>query len=280
MNKIYVKSQAELDAIPLDYDGIIYIEFGNIGTPAKVKNDYTRANFYAYGSATVEAYGSVTVYAWDLATVLAYGSVTVYAHDSVTVYAYNSTGVRAYNSATVHACDSASVYACDSASVRARDSATVKAYDFAQVLDRTVDHQVMAIGDARIVCYPKTIDDYIRHYAIESDGKTCRLFKAVHKRDGKYVSDFWQSLEYVIGETARADGLCTNVEADCGKGIHLAHLRHAIEFGKLWDDLAILELEAENDKIIVPLGGYGKVRVLEAKVIREVPRDEWSSIYG
>lgn len=40
LEEITVKSQAELDMIPLDYKGRIYIEFGKAFSPAVVRNKY------------------------------------------------------------------------------------------------------------------------------------------------------------------------------------------------------------------------------------------------
>lgn len=292
MNRIYVRSQEQFDAIPLDYRGTIIILAGNANFMVlKVKNDYPNAiidagasvRVFVYDSAMVHVRGSLTVDAYDSATVHAFGRATVHAYNHTKIFAYDASVVNAYSSSAVFACDHARIcaydsskaIACDWATVYAFDGATTYAYGFSQVLDRTVGRNIVVEGDARIVYNPQTIEDYIRHYAIESDGKTCLLYKAVHKRDGKYFAD-WNGYEYKLGEIAAADDLDTNVNNDCGKGIHLSHLRYAFGFGRTWDDLAILELEAENDKIIVPLGNPGKVRTLKAKVIREVPRDEWN----
>ncbi|MCM1486020.1 MAG: hypothetical protein NC122_07415, partial [Faecalibacterium sp.] len=40
LTEIIVKSQKELDAIPLDFKGQIYIEFGTYFSPAIVRNEY------------------------------------------------------------------------------------------------------------------------------------------------------------------------------------------------------------------------------------------------
>ena len=42
LNEITVKSQDELDAIPLDFKGKIYIQFGTYYNPAIVRNNYYR----------------------------------------------------------------------------------------------------------------------------------------------------------------------------------------------------------------------------------------------
>ena len=54
----------------------------------------------------------------------------------------------------------------------------------------------------------------------------------------------------------------------------MAHLQWVLNYGKDWDNLAILEVEADADGVIVPTGGCGKVRAAKVKTIREVPLEE------
>ena len=126
---------------------------------------------------------------------------------------------------------------------------------------------------------PKTIDEYCSFYGIKHDKNSGKFFKCVHKKDGRYFSDNTSSFEYVIGGKAVADYLTTNVREDCGHGIHFAHLAWCLDYGRDWKDLAILEVEAELDGIILPDGCPGKVRAAEVTVIREVPLEE-CGVYG
>ena len=253
MEQIVVKSQQELDAIPTDYNGRIVIEFGTPYNRAVVNRKF-KYSVVARGSASVEARNSASVVAWD----------------SASVVAWDSASVEARNSASVEAWDSASVEACGSASVEAKHNS--------QVNDKTKTHNVSVSGNARVVYDPQNIQEYIDTYELENDGKTVRLFKAVHKRNGKYMAD-WTPFEYVIGEVAEADSLDEDVNEDCGHGIHMAYKEWCLSYGANWPDLAVLEMEAEIDGVIVPLGGPGKVRAAKAKVIREVPLEE-CGLYG
>lgn len=106
-----------------------------------------------------------------------------------------------------------------------------------------------------------------------TDGKI-RLYKAVHKRDGKYVADWDNDFIYTIGAVAEANGFTTDPAEDCGQGIHMATLGWSVGYGRAWSDLALLELEADADEIVVPLYETGKVRAPKALVIREVPLEE------
>ena len=237
MREIIVKSQEELDAIPVDFDGRIYIEFG---TP------YNRARINRKFKFSVEARGNSSV------------------------VARGNSSVEARENSSVEARENSSVVAWENSSVVAKHNS--------QVNDRTYNHKIKTSGNARIVYDPQNISEYIETYGLEHDEKTVLLFKAVHKRDGKYMAD-WTDFEYVIGKEAIADSLDMNVNEDCGHGIHMAYKEWCVSYGANWSDLAILELEAEIDSIVVPLGGVGKVRAAKAKVIREVPLEE-CGLYG
>ena len=215
LNEITVKSQDELDAIPLDFKGGIYIEFGTYYTPAIVRNKYYR---------TVEARGNSSVVAWGNSSVVADGNT--------------------------------------------------------QIVDRLRGGKIEITGNARIVYMPKTIDEYCSFYGIKRTKKKGKFFKAVRKSDtGEYFSDKDWDFLYVIGKKAKADFLTEDTREDCGHGIHIAHLNWCLDYGKDWNNLAILEVEVELDKIIVPDNCPGKVRCLEVKVLREVPLEE-CGIYG
>ncbi len=56
--EITVRNQEELDMIPKDFKGKIYIEFGTYWAPAIVKNKYYLP---------VEAWGNSSVVAWETA---------------------------------------------------------------------------------------------------------------------------------------------------------------------------------------------------------------------
>lgn len=217
MKEIIVTSQAELDALPADFDGRIIIKFGTIYNRAVVSRRF-RYSVVARGNSSVEAWGNSSVEAWGNSSVEAAGN--------------------------------------------------------SQICDRTEDGNIQVTGNARIVRDPETIEEYCSYYGIEiADGKV-RLYKAVHKRGGEYIPHQDSAFRYVIGETAAADWLDENPVKDCGHGIHMAHREWCVNYGRNWDDLAILEVETDAEKIIVPLDGVGKVRASEVLVIREVPLEE------
>ncbi len=215
MKEIVVKTQAEFDTIPQDFDGIINI----IG---KTTIDVTPRK-----SARI-------------------------------VLGCNSSAVLRGNSSAV-----------------LWDNSRAELWGNSKAPDRTKTHEIKINGNARIVYDPRNIDEYLSFNGLPSDGETCLLYKAVHKtEDGIYKSDHDNRFIYRIGEVAVADGLTTEASVDCGEGIHMSYPAWAVNYGKDWDDLAILELQVKKSEVIVPENGCGKVPVKSAKVIREVPLEE------
>ena len=241
MNEKIVTSQAELDAIPVDYNGRIIIKFGTPAKRAVVNKKYLRS---------VEAWENSSVVAWENSSVVAWGNSSVVARGNSSVEAWENSSVVAWGNS----------------SVVARGNS--------QVVDAHRRGNIKVSGNARIVYNPDNITDWASANGITiTDGKI-RLYKAVHKRDGKYVADWDNDFIYTIGAVAEANGFTTNPAEDCGQGIHMATLGWSAVYGRGWGDIALLELEADADEIVVPLYETGKVRAPKALVIREVPLEE------
>ena len=353
MKEIIVTSQAELDSIPVDFDGKIIIKFGTPYNRAVVNRRFRysvvawenssvvawgnssvvawgnssvvareNSSVVACGNSSVDAWEKSSVVAWGNSSVLARGNSSVVARGNSSVEAWENSSVEAWENSSVDAWENSSVEAWGNSSVVARGNSSVEtwgnssvvargnssveawenssveawenssvdawekssvvawenssvvAWGNTQVVDCTCEHNIYVSGNARIVYNPRNITEYLSHYGIQqSDGKV-KLYKAVHKRDGKYVSDKIADFEYAIGEMAIADGLTADESVDCGHGIHIAYKEWAVDFGKDWRDLAILEVEADVANIVVPLNGSGKVRTDKVLVLREVPLEE------
>ena len=196
------------------------------------------------------------------------------------VYKKYAGRVVARENSSVEARGNSSVEAWGNSSVVAWGNSSVVADGNSQVVDVLGNGRIEITGNARIVYMPKTIEEYCSFYRIKHDKKKGKFFKAVRKTDdGKYISDRDNDFEYKIGYKAKADSLDTDVIEDCGHGIHIAHLGWCLDYGRDWRNLAILEVEADLDKIIVPKGCPGKIRCLEVHVIREVPLEK-CGVYG
>ena len=86
LEEITVKSQDELDAIPDDFAGRIYIEFGTCWNKAIVRKRY-RQRVVARGNSSVEARGNSSVEAWENSSVVAWENSSVVARGNSSVVA-------------------------------------------------------------------------------------------------------------------------------------------------------------------------------------------------
>ena len=207
MNEIIVKTQEELDNVPMDYNGRIIIKFGTWLNPAILKKSY------------------------------------------------------------------------DYASAELRDNASAVLWGNAQIVDVCRSGRASVSGNARVVYLPQSLEEFISHYGIKGDGEIT-LYKAVHKHNEQYFSDYDDEFEYRIGEIAVPDnGFDDDAHEKCGAGINMAPLHWCLDYGRGWDNLAILEMTALREDVVVPMNTDGKVRARKAKVIREVPLSE-CGIYG
>ena len=270
LSEITVKTQDELDMIPLDFEGRIYIEFGTRWNEAIVRNKYIQS-VVAYENSSVEARGN--------SSVEARGNSSVEAYENSSVVAYENSSVVAYENSSVVACGNSSVVACGNSSVEAWENSSVNGSGNAQIVDRLIKGRIEITGNARIVYIPKTIEEYCDFYDIKHDKKKGKFFKCVHKSNGIYYSDNDTDFEYEIGRKIEPDWFDNNPEKDCGHGIHVAYLAWVLDYGRNWRDLAILEVEADLKDIVLPNGCPGKVRCKEVTVLREVPLEE-CGVYG
>ena len=237
LTEITVKSQEELDMIPLDFKGRIYIGFGDRFKPAIVNNRY-----------------ELSVVAWE------------------------NSSVVAWENSSVVAWENSSVEAWENSRVEARGNSSVVARGNVQVLDCLVGGKIEISGNARIVYNPKNIHEFMNFYDIKRDKKKAIFYKAVHKNKDNYYSDYCNNFLYHIGEklTVNCD---RDIDVECSFGIHISHLKWALNYGAKWHDLAILEVETDIDKIVLPKKSDGKVRTSEITVLREVPLEE-CGLYG
>ena len=249
MKEIIVKNQEQFDNIPIGYDGRIIIKFGTPYNRAIVNRAF-KYSVEAWGNSSVEARGNSSVVAWENSSVVARENSSVVARGNSSVVAWGNSSVEAW------------------------ENSSVEAWENSQITDRQINGTITTNGNARIVYDPKTIGEYLAAHDLVTEGKTCLLYKAVHKRDGKYVSDYDSSFIYSPGEVVTTEFFEENPKVDCGFGIHMAYKEWAVDFGRSWNDLAIIELEVEKDDIVVPQYGVGKVRAQKAKMTREVPLEE------
>ena len=258
LTKITVKSQEELDMIPNDFKGRIYIEFGSSLFPAVVRNRYCRS-VVARENSSVEARGNSSVVAWE----------------NSSVEARENSSVEARGNSSVVARENSSVVARGNSSVVARGNSSVVARGNSQIVDCLYGGKIEISGNARIVHNPKNIHGFMDFYGVKHDKKKAIFYKAVRKaKDGTYYSDHDNDFTYVVGEEKTEPNINKDANEECGAGINIAHLNWALDFGEDWHNLAILEVETKISDIVCPLNTTGKVRTSAVKVLREVPLEE------
>ena len=287
LTEITVKTQEELDQIPKDFKGTVYIEFGTNFSPAIIRERFgyrvvaqENSSVVARENSSVEAWGNNSVEAWGNSSVVARGNSSVVARENSSVEAWGNSSVEARGNSSVVARENSSVEARENSSVEAWGNSSVEAWGNTQVVDCLMGAKgrIKISGNARIVHNPKNVHEYMDFYGLPHTKKYGTFYKAVRKVDGKYISDYDCNFEYEVGKTAKSEYLDTDVEENCGRGIHMAYLQWVLDFGEDWDDLAILEVKAKLEDVIVPLN-TGKVRVDKVTVIREVPLEE-CGLYG
>lgn len=271
MSEITVTTQQQLDNLPRDYHGKIYIKFGTPYDRAVVRRKYDFASVVACGNSSVVALGNCSVEAWE--------NSSVEARENSSVVAYGNSSVEAWENSSVVALGNSSIVACGNSSVEVWENSSVEAIGNSQINQKSDTSKIKTYGNARIVRDPCSIDEYVNFYGIENSNGKAKLFKAVRKRDRLYRSDWDSDFVYTIGKSVVADGFCTDPNEDCGHGIHMAYLNWCLAYGSSWPDLAILEVEVDMSTVVVPRHGSGQVRAPSCKVIREVPLEE-CGLYG
>ena len=249
LEEITVKSQKELDDIPLDFKGRIYIEFGTYWDRAIVKNKYYQ-RVVARENSSVEAWGNSSVEAWG--------------------------------NSSVEAWENSSVEAWENSSVEARENSSVVGSGNVQVVDCSDKYykpRIKISGNARIVYNPKNINEFLDFYDIKHTKTKAVFYKAVRKQADRFFSNYDENFEYKIGKTKK-ENCDPDIDDMCSSGIHIAHLNWALNFGSdFLDDMTIIEVETKIKDIVVPINTDGKVRTSEVKVLREVPLSE-CGLYG
>ena len=153
MKTIVIKTQAEMNALPLSFNEWTEIHIqSDTSLWLEITKIYQNAQVTAYGSSQVTAYGSSQVRACDSSQVTAYDSSQVTAYGSSQVTAYGSSQVTAYGSSQVTACDSSQVRAYGSSQVTAYGSSQVTAYGSSQVTAYG-SSQVTAYGSSQVTAY-------------------------------------------------------------------------------------------------------------------------------
>jgi len=236
----------------------------------------------AWENSSVEAWENSSVVAWDNSSVMAWGNSSVVAWGNSSVVAWGNSSVMAWENSSVEAWENSSVKAWENSSVKAWGNSSVVAWENSsvvalgnvQVVDYSQNAKIQISGNARIVYNPKTIHEFMNFHGIKHTKTKAIFYKAARKdSDGVLRSDCTDDFTYEIGKFKTED-CCTDVDRDYSYGIHISHLNWALNFGKDWRNLTILEVETKITDIVLPKQSDGKIRTSKIKVLREIPLEE------
>lgn len=166
MDSIIVATQKELDAVPLDYDGVIIVK----GLPEEqitIRHNYknriavrSTSTVALFNECRVDVQGNSYILAFDHSEVMSAGHSIIKAFDNSYVFAGNDDTVYAGGHSIVEAHDDAHVIAYNYSQVRAYDYSTIIAYDRTNVEAYTgtsiyayEDTNIMAYGNSKVVAY-------------------------------------------------------------------------------------------------------------------------------
>jgi hypothetical protein len=307
MEQIIVTTQAELNAIPAEYKGLIIVRgcgvwitnrnrveaWGNSSVEAWGNSSVVargNSSVVAWGNSSVVARGNSSVVAWGNSSVEAWGNSSVVARENSSVEASENSSVVAWGNSSVVARENSSVVARENSSVVARENSSVEASENSsveasenssvvgsgnvQIVQYSNDVKLAIKGNARIAPgYPQDIANYLDFYGLEARNGQAILYKSVRSNLASHNDPKFQ---YEVGKE-HTETCDQNTEKSCSNGLHVSHLAWAIDFGRSsgGNDFKILECAVPIDKIVLPKKCDGKVRTSELTVLREVPPSEW-----
>ena len=133
MKEIICISQAELDAVAVDFDGRVIIKFGTPYNRAVVNRRF-KYPVEARENSSVEAWGNSFVEARENSSVVAWGNSFVEARENSSVKAWGNSSVEAWGNSSVVARGNSFVVARGNSFVEARENSFVEARENSSVV--------------------------------------------------------------------------------------------------------------------------------------------------
>ena len=275
--EIIIKTQKELDNIPLDCKDTIYIEGGTQENPLILKVKYEHAFVVVRGSAQIiMRENSVVQRMWENSVVQ-----DMWENSVVQDMRENSVVQRMWENSVVQDMRENSVvqdlYGEAMVSAYGNNKITAHGYNIIRTLQSNKKNLTLVMSkDCHLIVVPDfkpNFKDFAKRFPVEIKGKNAILYKAVHKINGGYFSDNDRGFEYKIGEVKKHEN-SSSKENSCAVGLHVAEKHWAVVYGS-WDDMALLECEVPIKNIVVAKDCNGKCRTSQLKILREVPKEEW-----
>ena len=150
-NTIIIKTQHELDSLPLSFKEFTYIEIKN-SERIVVSKTWDNSSVIARGNSSVEAYGNSSVIAMENSSVIARNNSSVIARGNSSVIAMENSSVEAYGNSSVIAMENSSVIARNNSSVIAYGNSSVIAMENSSVIAME-NSSVEAYGNSSVRAY-------------------------------------------------------------------------------------------------------------------------------
>ena len=275
--EIIVRKQSDLDKIKKDFAGTIFIEGGTEDKPLELTIAFEKAYIVSRGSA------QLILHSVNLNEMRGSSQVRVmWGSSQVGVMRESSQVGVMWGSSQVGVMSGSSqvkLYGQSMVSAYSAKKIECHGYNIVRIMDgRKKDVNVIMNKESHLIIIPHIEMDgfknYSKIYPVEIKGKKTILYKAVHKVNGEYLSDYSRNVKYIVGEIKEEKNDPSN-DKSCSYGIHLSHFSGALSFGNYWDDMAILECETDIKDIVVSKDCNGKVRTSKIKVLRELTKDEY-----
>ena len=296
LKEITVHTQKELDDIPVDFKGVIYIDASCICVNKLYKMCIAkgRSSICAFNDAVITAEDHSCIEANDNTRIIAKDHSDIIANDNARVIAkdfshVNATGhsdilasdfslIKSFDHVTVYANDFSIVSAGHESKITAYGNSYVVAYHFAKLSMWDSSRAVVMSDDVtvesgnhskvRIRTEFKDVNEYADFYDIKrkENGKLI-LYKAASKdKNGNYTSEW----KYNIDKKYPLDR-------------KVYSLQEAIAYHRFIYDGTPVVLECEVNDKESKLDVYGKNYIMAKKledirIIREVPENEWADI--
>ena len=184
--------------------------------------------------------------------------------------------VEAWENSNVKARGNSVVTAWGNVGVRvfsANVTLTLMSYAVCWVLFEGTSKKIKKISKFATIILPDLARNwkwYKNNYPVELIGKSSAiLYKAVHKKDGKYFSEYDRSFFYEIGKSY-GEKNAPRSRGSCSAGLHVSGKSWAKSFGMRWANRALLKCEVLIKDILVCDDCDGKVRVSKIKILEEV----------
>ena len=219
MKEIIIKTQKELDAVDVNFDGIIKI----LGIGIRVSLNYQyrvvareNSSVVAWGNSSVVAWGNSSVVAWENSSVVARGNSSVEARENSSVVARGNSSVEARENSSVVARENSSVVARGNVCVRIyAEIKSLSLFDFS-VLFQPFDLKFKFKKEKTVLVQKIKHQKYLDREGIKIKKDSVILFKKVSK-DFKTQENTKNETVWNIGSTVSHPAWSPK-QQECGEG--------------------------------------------------------------